>query len=58
MNYPAASTGVSIGKYKRPKGRGIKPLQALQRRVNLWRARPPQADKKPINFEPLDFQAH
>jgi len=28
MNDPAASNGVSIGNYYRPKGRGIKPLSA------------------------------
>jgi hypothetical protein len=28
MNYPAASNGVSSGKFNRPKGRGIKPSSA------------------------------
>jgi len=38
MNYPAASSGVSVGNHlNRPKGRGIKPLSARGGLIRLWR---------------------
>jgi len=38
MNFPAASSGASIGNHlNRPKGRGIKPLSASGGLVRLWR---------------------
>ena len=38
MNFPAASSGVSIGNHlNRPKGRGIKPLSARGGLIRLWR---------------------
>jgi len=49
MNYPAASNGVSIGNYYRPKGRGIKPLSA-EGGLNIK-----PSTVEPLNPEPLNL---
>jgi len=52
MNFPAASSGVSIGKHlNRPKGRGIKPLSAYNCAIwhYLWRIERAQVAYAAIN---------